>query len=344
MKTNSWKGILIGAIAFAAILCCPSLVNAGPTIDPGETYEFMGAEGTIEEVSTCTENNHCFTDWTNSEVAIGTILVEGEAQEIMAKITAYNTFMVSEGDGRMVSAVLNGMVSWEGYLNVGAADEARAAVGISVELYDMTAAKTVASQTVHGDSCSSMAEEPCYAHNSGSGGINLSASLTRGHDYEIRLIAQCTSAFDATATNVICAYAPWSDGYGVDFGDGFVAWSNFELTIEPDTLEMIQDLRQDLDDLSMEVDQIRIDLDALTLEVQQLREEFENHTHIYLTGRGVGHNNTEAVTTTPASGTDGDDQSGGSDNGSNNSGNNGNGNGNNDQEKKEKKNWKRNTR
>ncbi len=330
MKTNSWKSILIGIAAFAIVLCYPSLVNAGPTIGPGETYEFTGAEGTIEEVSTCTENNHCFTDWMDSEVAIGTILVEGEAQEIMAKITAYNSFMVSEGDGRMVSAVLNGMVSWEGYLNAGAVDGARAAVDIRVELYDMTGAKMIASQTVHGDSCSSMAEEPCYAHNAGSGGVNLSASLTRGHDYEVRLIAQCASAFEATATNVICAYAPWNEGYGVDFGDGFIAWSNFELSIEPDTLEMIGDLRQDLD--------------ALTLEVQQLREEFENHTHIYLTGKGVGHNNTEAVTSTAISGTDGDDQSGGTDNGSNNSGNNGNGNGNNDKERKEKKNWKRNTR
>jgi hypothetical protein len=34
-------------------------------------------------------------------------------------------------------------------------------------------------------------------------------------------------------------------------------------------------------------------------EIDALREAFENHTHIYLTGKGVGHNNTEAITSEP---------------------------------------------
>ena len=34
-------------------------------------------------------------------------------------------------------------------------------------------------------------------------------------------------------------------------------------------------------------------------EIEALWEAFENHTHIYLTGKGVGHNNTEAITSEP---------------------------------------------
>lgn len=34
-------------------------------------------------------------------------------------------------------------------------------------------------------------------------------------------------------------------------------------------------------------------------ELARLREDFEAHTHLYLTGRGVGHNNTEALTDPP---------------------------------------------
>jgi hypothetical protein len=35
-------------------------------------------------------------------------------------------------------------------------------------------------------------------------------------------------------------------------------------------------------------------------EIDALWEAFENHTHIYLTGKGVGHNNTEAMTSEPS--------------------------------------------
>ena len=30
-------------------------------------------------------------------------------------------------------------------------------------------------------------------------------------------------------------------------------------------------------------------------QIDQLREDLENHTHTYLTGRGMGHNNTQAI-------------------------------------------------
>lgn len=308
MKKSFWRGIFLTAMMAAVLLGSAPYVLAGPTIDPGETHEFTGAEGSAEEVSACTGNNDCVTNWMDSEVFAATVLVEGEeALEAMAKITAYNSFSISEGDERSVGAVLNGMINWEGFLDVGAEDGARAAVDIKVELYDLTDDRTIASQTVHRESCSSTAEESCYSHEKGSGGVNLYARLIRGHEYEIRLIAQCQSEFD-TATDVVCAFFPWDDSFAVEFGDGFVSWSALELAVEPDVAgdldQIISDIEQikaDLETLSIEVEQLRTDLDALILEVEQLKEDFMNHTHIYLTGKGVGHNNTEASTTPPIS-------------------------------------------
>lgn len=307
MKKSFWRGILLTAMAAAVLLWSAPYALAGPDIDPGETYEFTGAEGSAEEVSACTGNNDCVTDWTGSEIFAATVLVEGEAQEAMAKITAYNSFAISEGDERSVGAVLNGMINWEGFLNVGAEDGARAAVDIKVELFDLTDDRIIASQTIHRESCSSTAEESCYSHEKGSGGVNLYARLIRGHEYEIRLILQCLSEFD-TATDAVCAFFPWDDGFAVDFGDGFVSWSALELAVEPDVAgdldqikSDIEQIKTDLETLSIEVEQLRIDLDALILEVEQLKEAFLNHTHIYKTGKGVGHNNTDASTTPPIS-------------------------------------------
>ncbi len=298
MKKSFWKGVLLSTVGIVVLFCTAPYTMAGPTINPGETYEFTGAEGTTEEVSTCMGNNHCVTDSMDSEVYVATILVEGEAQEALAKITAYNTFALSEGEERMVGAVLNGMINWEGFLNVGAEEGARAAVDIKVELFDVTDDRTIASQTVHRESCSSTADMSCYSHEKGNGGVNLYARLVRGHEYEIRLIAMCSSEF-MIATNTMCAFIGWDESFGVDFGDGYISWSALELAVEGDLYEEIDLIKED-------IEQIKADLEALSLEVEQLRidldnlkDAFLNHTHVYKTGKGVGHNNTDAYTTPP---------------------------------------------
>ncbi len=306
MKKSFMKSILFSTMAMVVLFCVAPYAEAGPTINPGETYEFTGAEGAQEEVSSCTGNNHCVTDWMDNDIFVATILVEGDAQEAMANISAYNTFAISEGDERRVGAVLNGILSWEGFLNVGAEDGARAAIDIKVEIFDLTGDKTIASQTVHNESCSSTAEEPCYSHEKGNGGVNLYASLIRGHEYEIRVIGQCYSEFE-TATEAVCAFIGWNDSFSVEFGDGFISWSGLELTVEADPFEDLEQIKDDLDqvkedleNLTIEIEQLRTDLDNLIVEVQQLKEEFMTHTHVYKTGKGVGHNNTDAETAPPS--------------------------------------------
>lgn len=50
--------------------------------------------------------------------------------------------------------------------------------------------------------------------------------------------------------------------------------------------------------------QLRLDgsgesIEDLRTDLDELRKDFEGHTHTYLTGKGVGHNNTEATTGPP---------------------------------------------
>jgi hypothetical protein len=47
-------------------------------------------------------------------------------------------------------------------------------------------------------------------------------------------------------------------------------------------------------------DGLQAQVDDLQLQIDELREDFEGHSHGYLTGQGVGHNNTTAETSTPS--------------------------------------------
>ena len=75
------------------------------------------------------------------------------------------------------------------------------------------------------------------------------------------------------------------------FADGvlFASATFFVVTPEDFELEAIGELQQRVYDLETEVG-------ALTLQLEVLVEDLANHSHPYLTGRGQGHNNTEAST------------------------------------------------
>jgi len=61
----------------------------------------------------------------------------------------------------------------------------------------------------------------------------------------------------------------------------------------------VTQLETDVVALEGRVDGIEEDLGELDQKVEQLREDFDNHSHTYLTGKGQGHNNTEADTGGP---------------------------------------------
>ena len=61
-----------------------------------------------------------------------------------------------------------------------------------------------------------------------------------------------------------------------------VYWNSFVVTVSPD--------------LNERIDQLDARVTALEDSLSHLRSDLEHHTHTYLTGKGEGHNNTEAQT------------------------------------------------
>jgi hypothetical protein len=124
----------------------------------------------------------------------------------------------------------------------------------------------------------------------------LTAVVRTGRVYNVELVhrAKLASTADSPAFLVFTNFSGTrlqvdteaGDNRDIFLGDRGLFWTGSAvLTIGLDPEAVVADLQ----------DQIR-DLEE---EVQQLRDDFEVHGHIYLTGRGVGHNNTEATTDPP---------------------------------------------
>lgn len=116
----------------------------------------------------------------------------------------------------------------------------------------------------------------------GSAFVQLSGVIRTNQPYSVELVSRS----DLTATLVvdpINGYVPER----VNFSNGFgMTWSSpATLFIGTDAHAVVGDLREELETVKQEL--------------AQLRHDFDGHTHAYLTGRGPGHNNTEAETPPP---------------------------------------------
>jgi outer membrane murein-binding lipoprotein Lpp len=70
-----------------------------------------------------------------------------------------------------------------------------------------------------------------------------------------------------------------------------------QLETDVDALEeQVEGIAEDLEELDEKVDGIAEDLEELDEKVEELRDDFDSHSHTYRTGKGTGHNNTEAET------------------------------------------------
>jgi hypothetical protein len=140
--------------------------------------------------------------------------------------------------------------------------------------------------------------------------VVIPVALTRGHDYRISLII----AADAEGGDILGAESDFIDtaswtGLSVTAGqDPFGAIAGLDervSNLESDVARLIPVVRRlvaDLDILEALVGRIANALRDLQQTVAELREDFDSHTHAYLTGKGVGHNNTVATTTSPSDG------------------------------------------
>jgi outer membrane murein-binding lipoprotein Lpp len=276
------------------LLALPLTAHAAVEIDPGGTASDLAAEGgnILEEcATTATETCTVSINAAGNEVAA---LVAAEADGAgAASGEVFTDFSISvDSEAPLLGSVVSGQVDVDGLLEALEAD-AMASVDVSLQVMDMTAGVLVGAQTV-------------VSHAVVNGSLPVSRSnavviplpLTRGHDYRISLVIAAEAAGSvSTATGALSDFASTA------------SWSGLSVTAGQDPFEAIaalagrvSDLESDVADLESDVDQIATELQDLTLIVEELSEDFESHTHTYLTGKGVGHNNTEATTTPPSDG------------------------------------------
>lgn len=134
---------------------------------------------------------------------------------------------------------------------------------VTLTLYDLSAAgKVVRSATLHSMTTDGFIGiniiDVGFGLDNGSTVNSMSANLIRGHTYRIGLTIRCEGKGRLNAT-VTLDYL--SLGWGL-------WWNDLKVSVGIDIEE----------------------------EIEKLWKALETHTHIYLTGRGEGHNNTEAQT------------------------------------------------
>lgn len=200
-----------------------------------------------------------------------------------ATSTIYGQFTVADpnGLGTEVDSTIQYDVRWAGLWTIAGFftgyNEAKAE--ISIYLYDVTNGGKLIWKTeppVHTQTPDGFIGIDLFdagaGLDKGSTSNSFSAKLIRGHTYRVAM------SLHVTAKGLANAYINLDYMYA---GQGLF-WNKFIVSVSPDINERIFLLEERVDSLEAEVTRLRFGL--------------ENHTHTYLTGKGVGHNNTAAQT------------------------------------------------
>jgi hypothetical protein len=287
---NFSRGITASVFALT-LLALPVAAVAAVDIDPGTTASDLVADGgnMIEECAdTATET--CMVVINAADNEVGALVEVTEDGSGIASGEVYTDFNVTGiGDGALVGSFLSTEVDVSGVLS-GLGPKAFASVKVSLEVTDSTADVLVAAETVVDDS---VVDGTIPV--SGANAVAMPLPLTRGHSYRVSLIINAQAVGSpgdvAGALSDFANTASWS-GLSVTAGeDPFALISQLDIRV---TL-----LETDVAALEERVDGIEVDIEELDERVEQLREDFDNHSHTYLTGKGTGHNNAEAETGAP---------------------------------------------
>jgi hypothetical protein len=278
------RALPVLGIALAALLPCPARAQLPAVLNPGDHLEFIGADVDATLGPGCDGVvNGCGVDYgdlgaTSPRMYVSSAVnagVVGTTRSATGRLAHY--FSLSPGPDHRIGAKLIGVVRWRGWLqaDIGAYDNTSSST-IGVSIYDITDPATrvlVGNQMVHTGSVGgtiSVPPIPNFIRDIGYAGFALSVNLQRGHSYMAAVEANCTSTSGLVGLFTAASYSTYGAGQPV-LNDGFIEQRSMAITLDPDYLALID----------------------------ELRGEFENHTHGYLTGRGVGQNNTEAVTSSP---------------------------------------------
>lgn len=173
--------------------------------------------------------------------------------------------------GNTVGTWINYSVEWDGFQLILSTLGTNASVVVELVLRDITDGFNMHVEPIHALDLKTHSYKIITAgfdfNDSGLKRSTIPAVLKRGHTYRLTLRMSSTLMVIApSGTQSTCDYM---DGF-TGGGNGGVRLNSLFVKLGVDEKELLRKL-----------------------------EGFENHRHIYLTGRGVGHNNTEAQSSPP---------------------------------------------
>jgi hypothetical protein len=244
-------------------------------IDPGQTSAPLQAEGCIDSSGSLLSGvfGECLDGClSNCDLAANTAEASLDVSNFtigkkFVSTTIYTDFTLSAGSipNTVLDATVAYIAEWAGGWTLGGVFTGFNDVQsvMSLTAYDLTAGGTVIGKaTFHTMTTDGFIGidiiDIGFGLDNGSEANTIAVRLTRGHSYRIGLTLRCEGKGALNAT-VILDYL--AGGWGL-------WWNNLTVSVGVDLAE----------------------------EIERLRRDLENHTHTYLTGRGEGHNNTEAET------------------------------------------------
>jgi uncharacterized coiled-coil protein SlyX len=287
---NFSRGITASVVALT-LLALPAAAGAAADIDPGTTASDLVAEGgnIIEECAdTTSETCTVVINEAGNEVgALVEVTADGSGTASGQVFADFN--ITGDGDGALIGSFLSTGVDVSGILS-GLGPNASASVKASLEVKDTTADVLVAAETIVDDSITNGSRSL-----SGANAVVMPLPLTAGHSYRVSLIIEAQAVGSpgdaAGAVSDFANTASWSDLSVTAGTDPFALISQLDVRVTG--------LETDVAAIEQRVDGIEANIVELDQKVEQLREDFDNHSHTYLTGKGTGHNNTEVETGTP---------------------------------------------
>lgn len=260
------------------------IIRAQIILDPGDVRTFSNQSATGGEEG----DNGNFTYNLNASFDVTNKIVKAQANGLPisqfkgeAYALIYYDFQVAETPethNNTVGAWINYSVYWKGYQAlIGLATLIYANAKIEFSVIDLTANQTLRNDIVYDYSVHQYSYDflaAGFSINENTGVNTFSVYLIRGHNYRLQM-KLTTTIFDNLG------WCDYMDGFAGG-GDGRVELNRLFVKVGLDEKETLEKLAS---------------IDSLESRIDTLEYRLEHHYHTYLTGRGAGHNNTEANTT-----------------------------------------------
>lgn len=278
--------ILIFLVSLPGLTALPAA--ALEMVAPGETVNFLTADNCttrlqIPNLIDALARAHAECSSSQKLLKAEVRPISGPAwiglQTIRATATLWNDFDVSadsETLGNTVGAWVTYDAHWSGrVLFVGFFSTPT--MELAIRLRDLTDSKVIKGEIIRGRDGKGVSISIPYipfdlnlggsADHNGVSNV-FSAVLTRGHRYRVEMILTCSVFSDGGLD--VGSECDYMDDYLVGNSGGGAGWSKLAVKVGLDETETLRRL-----------------------------DSLAHHMHTYLTGKGVGHNNTEAITSPP---------------------------------------------